>query len=61
MMNRNRLLPLLLLLALAAATRARGYSSDASYQLHEYACHEGNYGLANILRASRAADAGGSK
>lgn len=25
--------------------------------LHEYACHEGNYGLANILRGARAADA----
>jgi hypothetical protein len=26
--------------------------------LYEYACHEGNYGLANILRASRAAELG---
>jgi hypothetical protein len=25
--------------------------------IYEYACHEGNYGLANILRAARAADA----
>ncbi|MBM3772793.1 MAG: hypothetical protein FJW27_16175 [Acidimicrobiia bacterium] len=24
--------------------------------LHEYACHEGNYGLVNILRGARAAD-----
>ena len=30
---------------------------DASYHLFEYACHEGNYGVANILRASRAAEA----
>lgn len=29
---------------------------DASYRLYEYACHEGNYGVANILRASRAAE-----
>jgi hypothetical protein len=29
---------------------------DANYRLHEYACHEGNYSLANILSASRAAD-----
>jgi hypothetical protein len=28
-------------------------------EIFEYACHEGNYGLANILRAARAAD--GSK
>jgi len=34
---------------------------DATYQLHEYACHEGNYGLTNILRAARAAEAGGDK
>jgi hypothetical protein len=30
---------------------------DESHGLYEYACHEGNYGLANILRASRAAEA----
>jgi hypothetical protein len=30
---------------------------DASYRVFEYACHEGNYGIANILRASRAAEA----
>jgi hypothetical protein len=29
---------------------------DEHHPLHEYACHEGNYGLANILRASRAAE-----
>ena len=27
--------------------------------LFEYACHEGNYGLLNILRGARAADAAG--
>ena len=27
---------------------------DSSYQLFEYACHEGNYGLENSLRAGRA-------
>jgi len=25
--------------------------------IYEYACHEGNYGLANILRAARAQEA----
>ena len=29
---------------------------DESYVLHEYACHEGNYALANILKAARAAE-----
>jgi hypothetical protein len=29
---------------------------DPDYYLHEYACHEGNYALANMLRASREAD-----
>jgi hypothetical protein len=28
-----------------------------SYQVFEYACHEGNYGLPNILAGARAADA----
>jgi hypothetical protein len=27
--------------------------------IYEYACHEGNYGLANILRAARVQEAGG--
>jgi hypothetical protein len=27
--------------------------------IYEYACHEGNYGLANILRAARVAEEGG--
>ena len=26
---------------------------DPDYTLYEYACHEGNYGLANILRGAR--------
>jgi len=34
---------------------------DESHGLYEYACHEGNYSLANILRASRAAEASTSK
>ena len=29
---------------------------DESYMLYEYACHEGNYAIQNILRASRAAE-----
>jgi hypothetical protein len=34
---------------------------DVRAGLLEYACHEGNYSLANILRASRAAESGTSK
>ena len=34
---------------------------DQRHPLYEYACHEGNYGLPNILRASRAADASQSR
>jgi hypothetical protein len=34
---------------------------DETHGLYEYACHEGNYSLANILRASRAAEASTSK
>jgi hypothetical protein len=30
---------------------------DERHGLYEYACHEGNYSLANVLRASRAVDA----
>jgi hypothetical protein len=29
-------------------------SRDANYFIYEYACHEGNYAMANILRAGRA-------
>jgi hypothetical protein len=31
-------------------------SRDESYVLYEYACHEGNYALANVLKAARAAE-----
>ncbi len=31
------------------------------YGMFEYACHEGNYAMRNMLSASRAAEAGGSK
>ena len=30
---------------------------DPTYQIYEYACHEGNYGLVNSLKAGRAEDA----
>jgi hypothetical protein len=29
---------------------------EPDYTLYEYACHEGNYAIVNMLRASRAAD-----
>ena len=29
---------------------------DPEYVIHEYACHEGNYALPNMLRISRAAE-----
>jgi hypothetical protein len=32
---------------------------DESYVIYEYACHEGNYALANVLRAAREAERGG--
>jgi hypothetical protein len=32
-------------------------TEDDTQIIHEYACHEGNYGLANILSAGRTADA----
>ena len=31
-------------------------SRDPDYQIFEYACHEGNYALPNILRGGRARD-----
>jgi hypothetical protein len=38
-------------------------TGDPSYQIYEYACHEGNYAMEDILRAGRdkekAAKAGG--
>jgi hypothetical protein len=29
---------------------------DGTQRIYEYACHEGNYGLRNMLSAARAAD-----
>jgi hypothetical protein len=42
-------------------TWTRSWSGEATFRrwpgpIYEYACHEGNYGLANILRAARAAE-----
>jgi hypothetical protein len=34
---------------------------DPGYGMFEYACHEGNYGLRNILSAARAGDGGSGK
>jgi hypothetical protein len=34
---------------------------DANGTLYEYACHEGNYGVPNILSASRAAEKGAAR
>ena len=31
-------------------------TEDPTYPLYEYACHEGNYGLVNILKGARAAE-----
>ena len=44
------------------ATWARPWSAEIPMirtedPIYEYACHEGNYGLPNILRAQRVADA----
>ncbi len=37
-------------------TVAMPLNRDNTYQIYEYACHEGNYGLENSLRAGRAED-----
>ena len=37
-------------------TLAQTWRKDPGYQIFEYACHEGNYGLRNILTGARAAD-----
>ena len=42
-------------------TWARSWSGESTFHrwrgpIYEYGCHEGNYGLANILRAARAAE-----
>jgi len=39
-------------------TMAFPRNRDPGYRLYEYACHEGNYSAANMLRASRAAETG---
>jgi hypothetical protein len=36
-------------------------SQDTSHPVPEYSCHEGNYGLMNILSAARAAEAAGAE
>ncbi|HUK33337.1 MAG TPA: hypothetical protein VLV86_05480 [Vicinamibacterales bacterium] len=37
-------------------TAALDLASKPGYEIYEYACHEGNYGLRNMLSASRADD-----
>ena len=37
-------------------TVAFPFERDPDYVMYEYACHEGNYAIANMLRISRAAD-----
>ena len=37
-------------------TVAMPLNRDPTYQIFEYACHEGNYGLVNSLKAGRAED-----
>ena len=34
---------------------------DPAYRMYQYACHEGNYALANILRGARAVERAGSE
>ena len=46
-------------------TWTRPWSGEATFRrwtgpIYEYACHEGNYGLANILRAARTAESQGA-
>ena len=48
------------------ATWTRSWSGESPLRrfegpIYEYACHEGNYGLANILRAARVQEASGEK
>jgi hypothetical protein len=40
----------------ASWTAALDLSAKPGYEIYEYACHEGNYGLRNMLSASRADD-----
>ena len=42
-------------------TVAMPLNRDPTYQIYEYACHEGNYGLVNSLSAGRAEDAAASR
>jgi hypothetical protein len=42
-------------------TFAMNLSKDSSQPIFEYGCHEGNYGLRDILSAERAADAAAAK
>ena len=44
-------------LATGSYTIAYPMFLDNKYEMFEYACHEGNYGLRNILSAARADDA----
>jgi hypothetical protein len=34
---------------------------DSTYRIYEYACHEGNEAVANVLRGGRAADKAAEK
>jgi hypothetical protein len=40
----------------ASWTAALDLAAKSGYQIYEYACHEGNYGLRNMLSASRSDD-----
>jgi hypothetical protein len=42
-------------------TVAFDLDSRPGYEIYEYACHEGNYGLANILSTARAEEAAANK
>ena len=42
-------------------TVAMPLNRDPTYQIYEYACHEGNYGLVNSLSAGRAEDAAATR
>ena len=37
------------------------YMLDPTYTLYEYACHEANYGLSDILKGARATEAAAGK
>jgi len=46
--------------SLQTATRAMDDGRDDEYVMYEYACHEGNYAIPNILSAGRAKERAGS-